>query len=72
VPADPQDVRSWGEVCGAFFAGLLGLRGIQVLRSKGSGGATLDDIVLELRETRKVLHSLDTRIQVLGALLERD
>lgn len=72
MAADPQDMRGWWEVAGAFVAGLLGLRGVQVLR--GSKDASIEDLVAVIQrehsETRRVLHELDTRIQVLAAVLE--
>lgn len=73
MPPDPNEMKDFWEVAGAFLAGLLGLRGVQVLKAKG--GSTLDDLAKVIREehseTRETLNELNTRIQVLAAVMER-
>lgn len=71
MAADPNDMRNWWEVAGAFLAGFFGLRGVQVLRSKND--TTLEDVCAAIRkdgeDTRKVLTAMRTDIAI---LLDRD
>lgn len=58
VPVGPEEVSTWGEVIGGAVAGVLGLRGLQVLRARGDE-TTLEDLIQAVHEdgeaTRKIL-----------------